>query len=177
MPKIEAVTADKHIIVSDPVNKKQVVFSSSGKFLSELKWDDKKGQIGKAVAPLSERARFAQIVRALQIGSGKYRVTVVFADKNVEVDSDNDFGQAVRDTAGFIYGVSPEQITRFDRNGKQTAALALPRPHEELVQVPGSAPRPVYIEYGAPVVGPDGDVYLRQRSGEKYSILKYTWQE
>ncbi len=176
-PKIEAVTADKEIIVSDPANKKQVVFSSSGKFLSEVKWDDPKGEIRKAVAPLSERGRIAQIVRSMQIGSGTYRITVVFSDKNAEVLSDTVFSQAVRDAAGSIYGIGAEQVTRFDRNGKQTASLVLPRDHEEIAPVPGSAPRPVYIVYGAPVIAPNGDVYLLQRSDTKFSILKYTWQE
>ena len=178
LPKIEAVTDDKHIIISDPVNRKQLLFNSTnGKFLSEMKWDDKKGQIGKAVAPLSDRARMAQIVRSLQIGSGKYRITIVFSDRNVEVDSDDAFSHAVRDEAGAIYGISAEQVSRFDRNGRQTASLVLPRAHEELAQSSGGAPRPVYVEYGAAVVGPNGDVYVRQRSGERFNIIKYTWQE
>ena len=178
VPSIEAVTAEKTIIVSDPVNKKQLVFSSSnGKFLSELKWDDPKGQIGKAVAPLSQKGRMAQIVRSMQIGSGTYRVTIVFSDKNVVVDADNDFSKAVRDAAGFIYGIGTGQVSRFDKNGKQTASLGLPEAHEELATVPGSAPRAVYIIYGVPVVAPNGDVYLSKRAGEKFSILKFTWQE
>jgi len=178
VPSIETVTADKKIIVSDPVNRKQLVFSSSnGKFLSELKWDDLKGQIGKSVAPLSERARMAQIVRSIRTGSGTSQVTIVFSDKNVVVNSDQDFGQAVRDAAGFIYGIGTGQVARFDANGKQTASLGLPEAHEELAAVPGSAPRAVYIIYGVPVVAPNGDVYLSKRTGEKFSILKFTWQE
>jgi hypothetical protein len=35
----------------------------------------------------------------------------------------------------------------------------------------------VYVEFGVAVVGPNGDVYVRQRSGEKLSILKFSWQE
>jgi hypothetical protein len=177
VPKIEAVTSDKHIIISDPANQKQLVFSGNGKFVSELKWDDRKGQPGKAVAPLSDRARVALMARSSKIGSGTYRVTIVFSDKNVEVDSNDDFSQAVRDAAGFTYGISAGQVSRFDRNGKQTASFALPRAHEEIVPVPGGAPRPLYIEYGLPVIAPNGDIYLLQRSGEKFSVLKWTWQD
>jgi len=116
-------------------------------------------------------------VRSMQIGSGTYRVTIVFSDKNVVVDADNDFSKAVRDAAGFIYGIGTGQVSRFDKNGKQTASLGLPEAHEELATVPGSAPRAVYIIYGVPVVAPNGDVYLSKRAGEKFSILKFTWQE
>jgi hypothetical protein len=177
VPSIEAVTADKKIIVSDPVNRKQLVFSTEGKFLHELKWDDPKGQMGKSVAPLSQRGRMAQIVRSMQTGSGTSQVTIVFSDKNVVVNSDQDFGQAVRDASGFVYGIGAGQVARFDKNGKQTASLGLPEAHEELAAVPGSAPRAVYINYGVPVVAPNGDVYVWKRSGEKFSILKFTWQE
>jgi hypothetical protein len=176
VPKIEAVTADQHIVISDPANKKQLVFNGSGKFVSELKWDDKKGQVGKAVAPLAERARTALMVRSSKIGSGTYRITMVFPDKNVEVDSNDDFSQAVRDGAGYLYGISAVQASRFDLNGKQVESLVLPRAHEEIVPVPGGAPRALYIEYGLPVIAPNGDVYLWQRSGEKFSVLKWTRQ-
>jgi hypothetical protein len=176
LPSIEAVTAEKHVIVSDPVNRKQMVFSGEGKLIMEQKWDAARGNEGKAIAPLSQKDREAIIVRSMKINANTYQVTVVFADKNVVLDSEQDFKTAVRDVNGFVYGIATDSIVRFDKNGKTTAALSLPRAHEELVTVPGGAPRGVYIEYGEPVIAPNGDVYLGKKSAAAYSVLRWTWQ-
>ena len=175
MPSIEAITPEKHVIISDPVNRKQMVFDSKGVLIDELKWGAATGQEGKAIAPLSQKDRKAVQVYSLKVGAAKYRITLVFPDKNLDVDSEEDFKIAARDDAGFAYGVGTDMVIRFDKNGKKTAALPLPRAHEELVPVPGRAPRGVYIEYGVPVIAPNGDVYMWQKSEAKYSILRWSW--
>jgi hypothetical protein len=177
LPSIEAITPEKHVIVSDPANRKQMVFSGAGKLVREQTWDAAKGNDGKAVAPLSQKGREAVMVRSMKITATTYRVTVIFPDKNVELDSEQDFKIAARDVSGSIYGIAADRVVRFDKNGKKTAELAIPSAREELVPVAGqSAPRGVYIEYGGPVVAPNGDVYVWQKSDAKYSILKWTWQ-
>jgi hypothetical protein len=178
LPSIEAITAEKHVIVSDPVNRKQMVFSSQGKLIMEQKWDAAKGNEGKVIAPLSQKDREAIIVRSMKITANTYRVTVVFADKNLVLDSEQDLKIAARDVNGFVYGIATDSIVRFDKNGKTNATLSLPRAHEELIPaVPGqSAPRGVYIEYGEPVIAPNGDVYLGKKSEATYSVLRWTWQ-
>jgi hypothetical protein len=176
-PYIEFITPDKQVIVSDLVNRKQMVFSAKGALIHELKWGKEKGQEGKTIAPLSQRDRETSRVYSLKISATAYRITIVFPDRNLVVDSDEDFRTAARDDAGFVYGIGADTVIRFDKNGKKTAALPLPKAHEELVPVPDQrSPRGVYIEYGNPVIAPNGDVYLWQRSGEKFSILKWTWQ-
>lgn len=176
LPSIEAITAEKHVIVSDPVNRKQMVFSGEGKLIMEQKWDAAKGNEGKVIAPLSQKDREAIIVRSMKITANTYQVTAVFADKNAVLDSEQDFKIAVRDVHGFVYGIATDSIVRFDKNGKTTDTLSLPRAHEELIEVSGSAPRGVYIEYGEPVIAPNGDVYVWQKSRDTYSILKWTWK-
>jgi len=164
------------VIVSDPVNRKQMVFSGEGKLIMEQKWDAAKGNEGKAIAPLSQKDREAIIVESMKITANTYRVTVVFTDKNVVLDSEQDFNIAWRDVNGFVYGIATDSIVRFDKNGKKTAALSLPKAREVLVPFPGHAPRGVYIEYGKPVIAPNGDVYLGQKSEAAYSVLRWTWQ-
>jgi hypothetical protein len=177
LPSIEAITTERHVIVSDPVNRKQMVFSGEGKLIMEQKWDAAKGNEGKAIVPLSQKAREAIIVRSMKITANTYRITVVFADKNVVLDSEQDFKIAGRDVNGFVYGIATDSIIRFDKNGKKTAALSLPKAREELVPFPGHAPRGVYIEYGRPVIAPNGDVYLGQKSETTYSVLRWTWRQ
>lgn len=177
LPSIEAITPEKHVIVSDPVNRKQMVFSGDGKLSNELKWNAAKGNEGKAVTPLSQKDREAIMVQSMKISASTFRITVVFPDKNAVLDSDLDFKSAARDVSGFVYGISPDRVVRFDRNGIKTADLAVPASHEELIPVPGHrAPRGVYIEYGEPSIAPNGDIYLWRKSDEKYGILKWTWQ-
>jgi hypothetical protein len=177
VPSIESVTSEKQVIISDPVNRKQMVFNNKGVLLDELKWSDAKGQEGRSLVPLSQRNREAIQVQSMKVGAATYRVTIVFPDKNVVVDSEEDFTIAARDAAGFVYGISAETVIRFDKTGKKTDALPLPSSHEELITVPGRrAPRGVYIMYGDPVIAPNGDVYAWQKSEAKYSILKWTWQ-
>jgi len=177
VPAIESITPDQRIIISDLVNKKQMVFNGKGALLDELKWDGAKRNEGGAVAPLSQRDRQAAEVHSLKIGVAAYRITVVFPDKNLEVESEEDFRTAARDAAGYVYGVSADMVVRFDKNGKKTGKLRLPNAHEELIQVPGQrAPRGVYVEYGEPVIAPNGDVYVWRKSEAAYSILKWSWQ-
>jgi hypothetical protein len=177
LPSIDAITPEKHVIVSDPVNRKQLVFSGDGKLINELKWDAAKGNEGKAVTPLSQKDRQAIMVQSMKISANSFRITIVFPDKNVVLDSDLDFKLAARDVSGFVYGIAPDRVVRFDKSGKKTADLALPTSHEELIPVPGRrSPRGVYIMYGEPVVAPTGDVYVWQKSEDTYSILKWTWK-
>jgi len=177
LPSIEAITPEKHVIVSDPVNRRQMIFSGDGKLLNEVKWDAAKGNEGTAVTPLSQKDREAIMVQSQKISATAFRITVVFPDKNVVLDSDIDFKTAARDVSGFIHGITPDRVVRFDKNGKKTAELLIPTSHEELITVPGRrAPRGVYVFYGEPVVAPNGDVYVWQKSNEKYGILKWTWR-
>jgi len=177
LPSIESITPEKLVVVSDPVNRKQMVFNGEGRLITELKWDAAKGNEGKAVAPLSQKDLDAFMINSLKASANTYRVTVVFPDKNVVLDTDHDFKTAARDVSGFLYGIAPDRVVRFDKNGKKTGEIIVPAAHEELIPVPGSrAPRGVYIEYGEPVIAPNGDVYLWQKSNEKYSVLKWTWQ-
>ncbi|NTW58443.1 MAG: hypothetical protein HGB21_11835 [Nitrospirae bacterium] len=177
VPSIEAVTTDQRVIISDPVNRKHLVFSSKGERIEESAWGDTKGPSVSAIDPLYQRDRDAVTLHSLKVGSAAYRITIVFPEGNVDVDSDRDLRTATRDAVGFIYGISAESVVRFDQSGKKTGSLSLPRAYEELVQVPGQrAPRGVYIEYGEPIIAPNGDVYLWQKSDAKYSVLKWTWQ-
>ncbi len=178
-PAIEYITLEKQIILSDPVNRKQMIFSSKGELLNEIAWDTPYEKLGKAVATtlLSQKGRAAVMVRTQKITAGTNRITMVFSDSNVIVDSEHDIARGVRDAAGFIYGIGPDRVVRFDKNGKQVAELIIPRAHEELVYEPGRAgPRGVYVEYGEPVVATNGDVYVGKKTDITYTVLKWAWQ-
>ena len=176
-PSIEAVTTDQNVIIADPANKKQLVFNSKGMLVEEVHWGDAKARSLSVHAPLSQRDREAVTVYSQKIGAKLYRITIVFPEKNVNVDSDTDFKTSTRDAAGFIYGLAGDYVVRFDPVGKKAGELSLPRAHEMLVQDPVQrTQRGVYIEYGEPVVAPNGDVYLWQKSDANYTVLKWTWK-
>jgi hypothetical protein len=176
-PSIEAVTKDQSVIITDPANKKQLVFNGKGKLVEEVQWGDAKARSGSICAPLSQRDRGAVTVYPQKIGANLYRITIVFPERNVDVDSDTDFKIATRDAAGFIYGLGAGAVVRFDPAGKKAGDLPLPRAHEELIPDPARrTQRGVYIEYGEPVVATNGDVYLWQKSDANYSVLKWTWK-
>jgi hypothetical protein len=181
VPSIEYITPEKNVIISDPVNRKQMVFNSKGVLIEELKWSDAKGQEGKTIAPLSQKDREAAKMYSTKDGTNAYHITIVFPDKNLVVDSEEDFKIATRDDAGFVYGVSTGMVIRFDKTGKKTDVLSLPRPHEVLSAIPipvpgGRTTHVMYLKYGEPVIAPNGDVYVWQKSNATYSVLKWTWQ-
>ena len=177
VPFIESITPEKQVIISDLVNRKQMVFNSKGVLVNELKWNRAKGREGKAIAPLPQKDRKAVQVYSMKSGAATYSITIVFPDKNLVVDSEEDLRSAVRDDAGFVYGIGTDLVIRFDKYGKKTSMLSLPKAHEELVAGPDQrTQRGVYIEYGVPVISPNGDVYVWQKSDAKFSILKWTWQ-
>ena len=36
---------------------------------------------------------------------------------------------------------------------------------------------PPVVEYGSPILAPNGDVYTWKRTPDKYSIIKWTWKD
>ena len=177
VPSIEAVTTDQRVIIADTVNKKHLVFNSKGERVMEAAWGDTKGPSVSSIDPLYQRDRDAVTMHSQKIGASAYRITIVFPEGNTEIDSDRDLRTATRDAVGFIYGLAADSVVRFDQNGKKTGSLTLPRAYEELIPVPGQrAPRAAYVEYGEPVIAPNGDVYLWQKSDANYTILKWTWK-
>lgn len=177
IPSIEAVTTDQRVIIADPVNKKHLVFNSKGERVVEAPWGDTKGPSVSSIDPLYQRDRDAVTLHSLKLGASSYRITIVFPERNVDVESDRDLRAATRDAVGFIYGVGADSVVRFDQSGKKTVSLSLPTAHEEFVQGAGKrVQRGMYVEYGEPVVAPNGDVYLWQKSDVNYVVLKWTWQ-
>jgi hypothetical protein len=53
-PEIEAITPDGKIVISDIVNKKQLVFLENGNFLKEVKWTVKSKEGGRTVYDVPE---------------------------------------------------------------------------------------------------------------------------
>jgi hypothetical protein len=177
LPVIEAITNDDHVIVYDPVNKKQLVFDHKGVLANELKWDAMRGQGENALSALPHKDREARMVFVQRSGANTYQITAVFPDKNVVVIAKKVFSLAMRDQQGSVYGIFPEMVVRFDKSGRQTDVLNLPSAHEELIAIPGQpAPRGLYVLFGEPVVGPSGSVYLSKKTDTAFSILKWTWR-
>ena len=77
--------------------------------------------------------------------------------------------------------ITTYRITRYNQCGKKITTFALPKslyepmPSETVYEPTWDAP-PV-VEYGSPILAPNGDVYTWKRTPDKYSIIKWTWKD
>lgn len=71
------------------------------------------------------------------------------------------------------------RVIRYNFCGKDTGRLELPQDQYEVIgrdDVVGVKKR-VLAAHGQPIVAPNGDVYTWKRTPDKYSIVKWTWQD
>ena len=71
--------------------------------------------------------------------------------------------------------ITTYQITRYNQCSKQVATLALPKSLYALMPLDSDDPAPPVVEFGSPVLAPNGDVYTWKRTPENKSIVKWTW--
>ncbi|MDT8318745.1 MAG: hypothetical protein RQ824_12275 [bacterium] len=122
-------------------------------------------------------------MEAKRIGSKQYRTTVKFPDKVWTIIEDGSFGNFVRDTKGNLYGFRGKDVVRFNDAGEEIGTLTIPKSEFKAIETSPDwpsdvdVPLTVVVEYGQPVVGPNGNIYTWKRTPDKYSIIKWTWQE
>lgn len=164
---ITGIQSDGTIMIEDKVNKRFLQFSGKGKYLREVQ-----GLSGLKYPSSTIKATAAKADPAAG------RISVVFLDGSIMLESDRTFSAFVRDAAGFVYGIGTDTVWRFSKEGKREAELVLPPPHEELLAEPdpNKAQRiGVYVEYSEPVVAPNGDVYALKTSDTRFWISRWTW--
>jgi hypothetical protein len=142
--------------------------------------------IGDFIKVIKEKPLELGIVKEKKLSPKKYKVTVKYPDKEWGIlrDGTSPFYSYVRDMNGNLHGVGNTQIVRFNECGKEITKLTLPKEQYQSVTLPPEWPleaepprQEVLEEYGPPVLAPNGDVYAWKRTPDKYSILKWTWQD
>lgn len=115
---------------------------------------------------------------------GQYKVTIIYPDKIWGIIGKGAFPKYMRDLKGNLYAVGDTQVARLNDCGKEMARLTMPEAKffdaAESSDWPEGVepPKPKLIEeYGAPVLAPNGDVYTWKRTPDRYSIVKWTWQD
>ena len=214
-PEIEALTPDGKIVISDSVNKKQLVFFTNGNFLKEVKWTVKSKNSGRTVYDVPEYSfgpvvgyssdgnvytgsdnkyflisSTGQILKSYTAkppelgmvktesrGSGNYRITITYPDKTYILTSDSYFTKYIRDKNGNVYGLNSGGVWRFTQCGKEIAELIMPQEEKETITAQNAPDQSIDIEveYGEPVVAPNGDIYTWKKTPSKYKIVKWTW--
>ncbi|HWR58493.1 MAG TPA: fibronectin type III domain-containing protein [Thermodesulfovibrionales bacterium] len=108
----------------------------------------------------------------------KYRITVTFPDKVWGIVGKGMIPY-MRDMNGNLYGYGERQAIRYNSCGKELARLTVPKETiEEVSRGEQVEPLTTVLEqYGSPVLAPNGDVYTWKRTPDKYSIIKWTWQD
>ena len=132
---------------------------------------------GQLLLASSERPLELGQVQTNTLGVKKYRITIAYPDKQYFLTSDSIYTDYVRDANGNIYGVNSGGVWRFNQCGKEIAELIIPSGEKEDVPIQGSGGRTLAldVDYGAPIVARNGDVYAWRKTDFKYSIVKWTW--
>jgi hypothetical protein len=135
---------------------------------------------GQLLKTYTERPLELGRVTEKRIPSTKqYKVTVKYPDKEWTIIGKGQFPTYMRDSSGNLYAYGENQAVRYDSCGKELARLTMPKAQVETVSRGEQVdPKDIFLEeYGSPVIAPNGDVYTWKRTPDKYSIVKWTWQD
>jgi len=119
-----------------------------------------------------------------------YKITL--PENEVIINSDHFVGAFCYDNNMNIYSISvinidannvSSKVVRYTKGGMKTGEFIVPVAMFEpsltkysehgIVEIHGK----VIVEYGQPIVAPNGDIYTWKRTPDNYSILKWTWQD
>ena len=228
-PLLNVVTPDGKIVITDSVNKKQLVFSIQSNFIKEVQWIVKSREGGRTVYDVPEYS-FGPVVgfsadgnistssggkyflvtptgqlirtsttRPLELGkvnsqrisAGQYKSTITYPGAVYQILADQPVVKYYRDSIKNIYQietftetVGEEETTsykvhKYNKCSKKISTLSMPRSQYEPMP-PEAAEHPTWVpvpvmEYGEPLVAPNGEVYAWARTKTQYKILKWTW--
>lgn len=216
-PLIEAITPDNKIVITDMVNKKQIVYGFDGSFIKEAQWLIKSQSGGTTYYDIAEysfgavagysgdgniytgsknkyslRSLTGQLLKTYaerplelgrvseqSLGGGKYRITITYPDRTYAL-SKGPYSKYVRDSKGYINAISGKGVEKFSACGKLLATLVIPDNQRNIIRPAGGGfeeESELIVGFGEPVVAPTGDVYTWKRTPDKYSIVKWTWQD
>ncbi|MCX7794234.1 MAG: fibronectin type III domain-containing protein [Thermodesulfovibrionales bacterium] len=168
------VLADNTIVVYKSDEKKFYLYSPTGQLIKTS----------------TERPLELGWVSSVRI-NGHYKSIVKYPDMVYQIIADQpivkyyrDINQNLYQIETFTETVGDEEIIsykvhKYSRCSKKVSVLNMPRSQyepmpPEMSDMPTCKPRPI-IEYGEPLVAPNGDVYAWARTKTHYKILKWTW--
>jgi hypothetical protein len=120
-----------------------------------------------------------------------YKIKVTYPDIVYQFTSDQPLEKYYRDTNKFFYQIETftetvgeeeyisYKVDKYNKCSKKVSVLNLPRSQYEPMppsaeNMPTWKPVPI-MEYGEPLVAPNGDIYAWARTKTEYKILKWTW--
>ena len=130
---------------------------------------------GQLIRTMATRPLELGAVREKALADNKYKITMTYPDKTYTLTTNNTFMRYVRDMKGYVYGVNDDSLWKFDQCGRQVGELLMPEDQTETVTSKTGKSLAIPVQYGQPVIAPNGDVYTWKQSMLKYSIVKWTW--
>jgi len=117
------------------------------------------------------------MVNEQNLGSGKYKTTIQYPDKTYVTDRLT-YHNYIRGCDDTLYATLYKEIVRYDADSKLTAELVVPDTEYKIIRPAGGGfneVKELIVDYGDPVLAPNGDVYTWKRTPDKYSIIKWVW--
>ena len=125
------------------------------------------------------------IIQSKRIADNQYKVTITYFDMSWTTIEGTETFNDMRDMNGNFYGLDENTAVRYSRCGKELGRVTMPEMKYQAGkgstdETPPAmedevALAPVALEYGAPILAPNGDIYTWKRTEKKYSIVKWTW--
>ena len=154
-------------------------------------WDGKNGYqytpTGQLIKTSATEPPELGIVQSQKIADKQYKVTVTYPDRSWSTIEGSESFNYQRDINGNFYGLNDNTAARFNSCGKELGRVVFPKlkyKPRSARKISGTPPADAEVplpavaeEYGKPVLAPNGDVYTWKRTPDKYSIVKWTWQD
>lgn len=178
------ITLDDKIIGYDKEKKTFSLYSPTGQLLKT--YTERPLELGKKIEErrladksYNIRYQYPEGIYAINVPRKKPDSTIRDAAGNLYVIQRLvDVTKAATETEG-EETVQHYRVIRYNFCGKETGRLELPQDQYEVIgqdNVIGIRKRAL-AEYGQPIVASSGDVYTWKRTPDKYSIIKWTWQD
>ena len=152
-------------------------------FRADQKKYIKYSSTGQLLQTYTERPLELGLITEKKLAPDQYKVTVKYPDKEWGMAGKGRFPGYMRDLNGNLYGTGETQVARFNDCGKELSRMTMPKTKVDEREASFDwgdlepPPPKVLEEYGSPVLAPNGDVYAWKRTPDKYSIIKWTWQD
>jgi hypothetical protein len=137
------------------------------------------GKDGTLITKVDARPPELGVIVKQRVNSN-YQITINYPDKTYTIVTETPYEKIQRESSDKLNAITNKFVTKFNNCGEAIGTLIFPVSKSKQIRAGGGGfeeVRELIEEYGAPIIGYNGDIYTWKRTPQKFSILKWTWVE
>jgi hypothetical protein len=145
------------------------------------KYDENKyykySPIGELLKTYDMRPLELGVINENSLGGGKYKTTIQYPDITYATDRLT-YHNYIRGCDQMLSATLYEEVVKYNEKSELIGDLVMPKAERKVIRPAGNGAdelTELIVEYGDPIVAPNGDIYTWKRTPDKYSIIKWIW--